>query len=127
MTDWTFGGAWPYEPRWFDSPDGRLHYVDEGAPDGRPVVRLHGNPTWGFLYRNFIPALVEADHRAIVPDHLGFGRSDKPDAPELYRIHRHAERLEALLSRSTCATPPSCRRTGAARSACAGRCATPSG
>jgi pimeloyl-ACP methyl ester carboxylesterase len=58
---------------------------------------LHGNPTWGYLYRNFIPSLVEAGHRAIVPDHLGFGRSDKPDRPELYRIHRHAERMASLL------------------------------
>ena len=97
MTDWTFGGAWPYAPRWFDTPDGRMHYVDEGPQHGDPVVMLHGNPTWGFLYRKFIPALVEAGHRAIVPDHLGFGRSEKPDDPERYRIHRHADRLEALL------------------------------
>ncbi len=95
--DWTFEGSWPYEPRWFDTPDGRMHYVDEGPREGRPIVMLHGNPTWGYLYRNFIPALVEAGHRAIVPDHLGFGRSDKPDSPELYRISRHADRLEALL------------------------------
>jgi pimeloyl-ACP methyl ester carboxylesterase len=95
--DWTFEGSWPYEPRWFDSADGRMHYVDEGPRDGRPVVMLHGNPTWGYLYRNFIPPLVEAGHRAIVPDHLGFGRSDKPDRPELYTIRRHAERMEALL------------------------------
>src|SRR5918996_4293580 len=53
--DWTFGGLWPYEPRWFASDDGRMHYVDEGPRDGRPVVLLHGNPTWSFLYRNFIP------------------------------------------------------------------------
>jgi cis-3-alkyl-4-acyloxetan-2-one decarboxylase len=58
---------------------------------------VHGNPTWGYLYRNFIPALVEAGHRAIVLDHLGFGRSDKPADPELYRVPRHAERLDALL------------------------------
>jgi haloalkane dehalogenase len=58
---------------------------------------LHGNPTWGYLYRHFVRGVVEAGHRAVVPDHLGFGRSDKPDRPELYRIHRHAERLEALL------------------------------
>jgi len=58
---------------------------------------VHGNPTWGYLYRNFIPPLVEAGHRAIVPDHLGFGRSDKPDNPELFRVPRHAARLEALL------------------------------
>jgi haloalkane dehalogenase len=74
-----------------------MHYVDVGPRDGRPVVLLHGNPTWGYLYRNFIGALAEAGHRAIVPDHLGFGRSDKPDEPDLYRIPRHADRLEALL------------------------------
>jgi haloalkane dehalogenase len=95
--DWTFEGTWPYEPRWFASADGRMHYVDEGPEDGRPVVLLHGNPTWGYLYRNFIPPLVEAGHRTIVPDHLGFGRSDKPDEPYLYRVPRHAERLDALL------------------------------
>jgi len=96
-TDWTFNGSWPYEPRWFDTPGGRMHYVDEGPRDGKPVVLLHGNPTWGYLYRHFIGALAGAGHRAIVPDHLGFGRSDKPDRPDLYRIRRHAERLEALL------------------------------
>jgi pimeloyl-ACP methyl ester carboxylesterase len=95
--DWTFSRTWPYEPRWFDTADGRMHYVDEGPADGRPVVLLHGNPTWGYLYRNFIGQLTAAGHRAIVPDHLGFGRSDKPDGPELYTIRRHAERLEALL------------------------------
>jgi haloalkane dehalogenase len=74
-----------------------MHYVDEGPRDGRPVVLLHGNPTWGYLYRHFVPPLVEAGFRAIVPDHLGFGRSDKPDRAELYTIHRHADRCEALL------------------------------
>jgi haloalkane dehalogenase len=97
VADWTFEGTWPYEPRFFDTPDGRLHYVDEGPRDGRPVVLVHGNPTWGYLYRNFIPPLIEAGHRAIVPDHLGFGRSDKPADSELYRVPRHAERLDALL------------------------------
>jgi len=97
VSDWTFDGTWPYEPRWFDSPDGRMHYVDEGPRDGRPIVMVHGNPTWGYLYRNFIPPLVEAGHRAIVPDHLGFGRSEKPRDPELYRVPRHARRLDALL------------------------------
>ena len=95
--DWTFGGLWPYEPRWFDSADGRMHYVDEGPRHGRPVIMVHGNPTWAFLYRNFIPPLVEAGHRAIAVDHLGFGRSDKPDRRELYTIERHARRAEALL------------------------------
>jgi pimeloyl-ACP methyl ester carboxylesterase len=68
-----------------------------GPRDGRPVVMVHGNPTWGYLYRNFIAPLVEAGHRAIVPDHLGFGRSEKPDEPELYRVPLHAARLDSLL------------------------------
>lgn len=97
-TDWSFGGAWPYEPRWFDTPDGRLHYVDVGPSDGPPVVMVHGNPTWGYLYRRFIKAVTDLGYRAIVMDHLGFGRSDKPDNPGLYTIPRHAGRCEALLA-----------------------------
>lgn len=95
--DWTFGGTWPYEPKWFDSPDGRMHYIDEGPANARPVVMVHGNPTWGYLYRRFIEAVTAAGYRAVVLDHLGFGRSDKPDDAELYRIPRHADRCEALL------------------------------
>lgn len=95
--DWTFGGTWPYTPRWFDSPDGRMHYVDEGPREGRPIVMVHGNPTWGYLYRRFIAAVTEAGYRAIVLDHLGFGRSEKPDRPNLYSIRKHGDRCEALL------------------------------
>ena len=87
----------PYQANYHNWKDMRMHYVDEGPSDGPPVVLVHGNPTWGYLYRNFIPPLVKAGYRVIVPDHLGFGRSDKPDVPDLYRIPRHAERLEALL------------------------------
>ena len=95
--DWTFGGTWPYQPHWFDSADGRMHYVDEGPRDGRPIVMVHGNPTWGYLYRRFIEAVTQAGYRAIVLDHLGFGRSEKPDEPRLYRIPNHCDRCEALL------------------------------
>ncbi|MGJ3245886.1 MAG: alpha/beta fold hydrolase [Elainellaceae cyanobacterium] len=95
--DWTFGGTWPYQPRWFDSADGRMHYIDEGPRNGRPIVMVHGNPTWGYLYRHFIEAITKAGYRAIALDHLGFGRSDKPDDPKLYQIPRHGDRCEALL------------------------------
>jgi pimeloyl-ACP methyl ester carboxylesterase len=95
--DWTFGGSWPYEPHWYETAEGRLHYVDEGRRDGPPVVLVHGNPTWGYLYRHFIPALVDAGYRVIVPDLLGAGRSDKPNRLEVYKIRRHAERTEQLL------------------------------
>jgi haloalkane dehalogenase len=98
--DWTFDGTWPYQPHWFSTPEGRLHFVDEGPRAGPPVVLVHGNPTWGYLFRNFIPPLVTAGFRVIVPDHLGFGRSDKPAAtagPAVYEVESHAKRLESLL------------------------------
>lgn len=96
-TDWTFEGTWPHAPQWFDTEDGKLHFIDVGPRDGRPVVLVHGNPSWGYLYRHFIGPLVAKGHRVIVPDHLGFGRSDKPAASSAYAIERHAKRLEALL------------------------------
>jgi len=95
--DWTFGGLWPYEPRWFDTPDGRLHYIDEGPKDKPPVVFVHGNPEWSFLFRHDIAALLKAGQRVIAVDHLGFGRSDKPGEAGLYDIERHTERLSLLL------------------------------
>lgn len=58
---------------------------------------VHGNPTWGCLYRRFIEAVTQAGYRAIVLDHLGFGRSERPDEPRLYQIPRHCDRCEALL------------------------------
>ncbi|MEA2471140.1 MAG: cis-3-alkyl-4-acyloxetan-2-one decarboxylase [Thermoleophilaceae bacterium] len=95
--DWTFGGTWPFEPRWFDADGGRMHHVDEGPRDGTPVVMLHGNPAWSYLYRRFIPELTAAGHRAIAVDLLGFGRSDKPGDAAAYSVTRHAGRVGALL------------------------------
>lgn len=57
-TDWTFDGAWPYTPRWFDTAEGRIHYIDEGPRNGIPVIMVHGNPTWSYLYRRFIKAVT---------------------------------------------------------------------
>lgn len=95
--DWTFGGTWPYTPRWFDGADGRMHYVDEGPADGRPLVMVHGNPAWSYLYRNFIGPVAAAGYRAIAFDHLGFGRSEKPGDAALYDLERHIGRAESLL------------------------------
>ncbi len=95
--DWTFEGTWPHAPRWFETAEGQMCFVDVGPREGRPIVFVHGNPSWGYVFRNFIPPLVAAGYRIIVPDHLGFGRSDKPDSPDAYRIECHARRLEALL------------------------------
>jgi len=98
MTDWTFGGTWPYKPHFFTAPDGiKLHYVEEGPRDGPPVVMLHGNPTWGYLYRDFIKGLSGAGFRAIAHDEMGFGRSDKPERESEYSLRRHAEHFGALI------------------------------
>ena len=89
----TFGGTWPYKARFHEHDGVRLHYVDEG--EGDPIVMLHGNPTWGYLYRNFIPPLSQTN-RCVVPDHMGFGKSDKPlDKP--YTLSRHIENFTALM------------------------------
>lgn len=96
-TDWTFNGAWPYTAKWFHTPQGRLHYIDEGPRDGIPIVMVHGNPTWSYLYRRFIQALSSAGYRTIAMDHLGFGRSDKPASAGEYSIPAHARRCETLL------------------------------
>ena len=120
VRDWTFEGTWPYEPKWFDSPDGRMHYVDEGPPDGRPVVMVHGNPTWGYLYRNFIPALVEAGHRAIVRTIWGSGARTSCTTPICAMCPGTPSGSTRCWSRSTSAAPWSCHRIGAAPPASTG-------
>lgn len=94
---------WPYEPRYTDvtNPDGgaplRMHYVEEGPADGPVVLLLHGEPTWGYLYRKMIPGLVAAGNRVIVPDHIGFGRSDKPTDRSDYTFRRHVDWISELV------------------------------
>ncbi len=83
-----------------EAPDGqmfRVHYLDEGPPDAAPVLLMHGEPTWSYLYRHMIPLLVEAGHRVIAPDLVGFGRSDKPSAMEDYSYARHVAWMSALM------------------------------
>ncbi len=69
--------------------DLRVHYVDAGPPDAPPVLLMHGEPTWSYLYRSMIPPLVAAGFRVIAPDLVGFGRSDKPAAQADYTYARH--------------------------------------
>ena len=79
------------------TPPLRMHYVDEGPRDGRPVVLLHGEPTWSYLYRTMIPPLVEAGHRVLAPDLIGFGKSDKPTRIDDHSYRRHVEWVTAWL------------------------------
>lgn len=88
-----------YAPRYHAWQDLRMHYVDEGPRDGPVALLLHGMPTWSFLYRSMIPGLVAAGYRCIAPDHMGFGRSDKPTDLHWYTIARHVEILTSLITR----------------------------
>lgn len=94
IKDETFGGAYPFAPRFFDAGGFQMHYIDEG--EGEPVLMLHGDPTWGYLWRKFIPALSRK-RRVIVPDHMGMGKSDAPEDPYPYTLSRHITNLEALV------------------------------
>lgn len=93
----------PYARRTLDVGGQEMAYVDEGS--GPPVVMVHGNPTWGFTYRAFIRALVD-DHRVIVPDHIGMGRSGRPDpAAYPFTLRRRIADLTELLDRIVPAGP----------------------
>jgi haloalkane dehalogenase len=90
-----------HEPRYAEVPDGeggtlRMAYVDAGPADAPVVLLLHGEPSWSFLYRHVIDELVAAGLRAVAPDLVGFGRSDKPAAPGDHSYARHVEWVRAL-------------------------------
>lgn len=90
--------GFPFQPHYAEVPGGlRMHYVDEGPRDAAPVVLLHGEPSWSFLYRKMIPLLVERGHRVIAPDLIGFGRSDKPVDRSDHSYERHVEWMRSLL------------------------------
>jgi haloalkane dehalogenase len=86
--------GYPFRPRWFTRDGLRQHYVDEGA--GAPVLMLHGNPSWSYLWRRLIVAL-HGEHRCIAPDHIGMGRSDKPGEDRYaFTLGSRVDDLDAL-------------------------------
>jgi haloalkane dehalogenase len=91
--DWIDRNEYPFTSHFFQTPAGKLHYVDEGS--GEVVVMLHGNPAWSFLYRKLIKRL-SPHYRCIAPDYIGFGLSDKPGDWN-YLPEEHAKNLEALI------------------------------
>jgi haloalkane dehalogenase len=94
--------GYAFEPHYVEVDDGeggtlRVHYVDEGPADAPPVLLLHGEPSWSYLYRTMIPVLVDAGHRCVAPDLVGFGRSDKPTEQDDYTYARHVEWMRQAL------------------------------
>ena len=86
---------YPFAPHYQHWRGLRMHYVDEGA--GRPVLLLHGEPTWSYMYRDVMPPLVHAGYRCVAPDLVGFGKSDKVLDDGWYVIERHVESVRALV------------------------------
>ena len=93
--DETFGSSFPFAPHFTDVPGFRMHYADEGPCDGEVVLCLHGEPTWGYLYRRLAPVLART-HRVVIPDHMGFGKSATPP-DRTYWLQDHIDNLERLV------------------------------
>jgi haloalkane dehalogenase len=94
--------GYPFAPHYASVPDEeggilRMHYVDEGPRHGAVVLMLHGEPTWSYLYRKMIPGIVAAGFRAIAPDLIGFGKSDKPTERSDYTYARHVGWMWAFI------------------------------
>ncbi|MDX1520769.1 MAG: alpha/beta fold hydrolase [Anaerolineae bacterium] len=100
MIDTTpFKHLYPFASNWLHLDGLRYHYLDEGAPDAPVMLMLHGNPTWSFYYRTLIPHFSRT-HRVIVPDHIGCGLSDKPQAYR-YTLDQHISNVERLVEQLT--------------------------
>jgi pimeloyl-ACP methyl ester carboxylesterase len=93
--DETFEGTWPFAPKYFNGNGFQQHYVDEGSKTAETIICLHGEPTWGYIYRNFIPQLSDK-YRIVVPDMMGFGKSETPQNKE-YTLKTHVENLDNLI------------------------------
>jgi haloalkane dehalogenase len=83
--------GWPFAPHYVEILGLRMHYIDEGPSDAPPVLMLHGEPSWSYLYRKMIPIVAAAGHRVIAPDLVGFGRSDKPASRTDYTYQQHVD------------------------------------
>ena len=89
--------GYAFETHYVEVDGLRVHYVDEGPASAQPVLMLHGEPSWSYLYRKMIPIITAAGHRAIAPDLVGFGRSDKPSQREDYTYQRHVDWMRGVL------------------------------
>ncbi len=88
--------GWNYEAKYVEIDGLRQAYIDEGPADADPILLLHGQPSWSYLYKDMIPGLVAGGHRVIAMDHLGMGRSDKPAELSYYSFDNHVKRLDTF-------------------------------
>ena len=89
--------GYSFEPHYVEVDGLRVHYVDEGPRDAEPVLMMHGEPSWSYLYHKMIPVITAAGYRALAPDLVGFGRSDKPARREDYTYQRHVDWMRGFL------------------------------
>jgi haloalkane dehalogenase len=94
-SDDTFDATFSYRPHFSDAPGFRMHYVDEGPRNGEIILCLHGEPTWGYMFRRLIASL-SGTYRVIAPDHMGFGKSDTPP-DRSYWLQDHIDNLERFV------------------------------
>jgi cis-3-alkyl-4-acyloxetan-2-one decarboxylase len=95
--DGDFEGTFPFESHYLRAGKTSLHYLDEGPPEAAPLLFLHGNPTWSYLWRRPIADLSAAGRRCVAYDHMGFGRSEKPRRMSAYTLERHVENALAVI------------------------------
>jgi haloalkane dehalogenase len=86
-----------FEPHYVEVDGMRMHYIDEGPRDAQPVLMLHGEPSWAYLYRKMIPAITAGGLRAVAPDLFGFGRSDKPSEQSDYTYQKHVDWVRSFV------------------------------
>jgi haloalkane dehalogenase len=91
--------GYQFEPHYAEIDGLRLHYLDEGPRAAAPVLLLHGEPSWCYLYRKMVPIIAKAGHRAVAPDFIGFGRSDKLPEIEDYSYQLHVDALWSFIER----------------------------
>jgi haloalkane dehalogenase len=88
--------GYPFQPHYVEWQGLRMHYVDEGPREADPILLLHGEPDWSYLYRKMVP-ILGGSFRVVAPDYVGFGRSDKPTDIGWYSFDRHVDSVKSLV------------------------------
>ncbi len=90
---------YPFKPHYIELDGIRIHYVDEGPTHAKPILLMHGEPSWSYLYRHIIPMLAKNGYRVVAPDLVGFGKSDKPSKKSDHTYRKHVSWIEQWLKK----------------------------